>query len=159
MGSQDRPESSTRYHPGTTTTSALSRYPSIGQFEEQRWLGSRTNSAITSNVPDAGWIFPPQKSKKTDVYKKPSVEDIADGAIREQPATSNLNPDPKKLSRWSPLPLPGAWPEPNTDYWVPITNYRGHPVTPSTVGSVVPSTSIQEHKSSSVSHQASHGRR
>lgn len=80
-GLQSTPGKSARSHPGLSTTSALSRYPSIGQFEEQRRLKSKDDSEATPKKLRplrCGTISMLQRAHKPDIYQKPTVEDMED---------------------------------------------------------------------------------
>ena len=132
--------------PGLSTTSALTRYPSIGQFEEQTRLVSKSKcqdsaAVVYTQVPPKLWKPSQQQSKKADIYKKPMVEDVADEAVSAPVATSTTAAPPvkaiskepndvaakvlptirKRPASYYPSSLPGAWPEskpwPESEPW------------------------------------------
>ncbi|OCT53072.1 hypothetical protein CLCR_09546 [Cladophialophora carrionii] len=143
-GLRARPEATSRYQPRLSTTSALSRYPSIGQFEQQSRMSSRSGpSTKPRDTSDSGldWTFPPRIPKKRDDYKKPTAEDADDDdvVVAEPPAiiaTKSTNPIPQVKDYFAnvdgvsaehqdalksrpassyPPPPPGAWPEQKMD--------------------------------------------
>ncbi|EXJ90030.1 hypothetical protein A1O3_03098 [Capronia epimyces CBS 606.96] len=116
-GLQDKYKISSSFGPtGISTASALTRYPSIGQFEQQTRLKTRAKFDEKPSIKDKtlASVSSPNSAtepKKIDVYKKPSVEDDVE---LEQPGT--LNKEVKTVIKVisTALPattVPGAWPE------------------------------------------------
>ncbi|KIW28026.1 uncharacterized protein PV07_07716 [Cladophialophora immunda] len=121
-GLHSKSGSSSSYQRGLSTTSALSRYPSIGQFEEQSRANPRANLDSKQNYSYSRWSSPmwplvPQVPKKTDVYKKPTVEDEDEPAPAPQTEVAGKikAPGTQDVPKWPPVPLPGAWPEPKPE--------------------------------------------
>ena len=95
-GLHGNPEPSTRYQPGFSTTSALFRYPSIGQFEEQSRLRSKNSpDAKLDNTPgsDPTCYSQPGKSKKEAFHKKHAVENVNCNPNNDQLAPLALRSD------------------------------------------------------------------
>ncbi|KEF53740.1 uncharacterized protein A1O9_10141, partial [Exophiala aquamarina CBS 119918] len=91
--------------------SALSRFPTINQFEEQN--RSNTKLQPPAAIPDK--IESPTTSRtapKPTKYKEPSVEDANRESPRQFTNTPSIKNQNRPLSAWSPTPLPGSWPEP-----------------------------------------------
>ncbi|KIW69103.1 hypothetical protein PV04_04998 [Phialophora macrospora] len=143
-GLRGQREDSTQYQPGLSTTSALSRYPSICQLEQQSRIGARNepNSKPRATLDsELDWTFPLLKPKRKDIYKKPTVEDVDNGDVVAPAVTAavksidscthavdylakidGVSATPKdaaeKLpSSWYHPPPPGAWPEQKMDNW------------------------------------------
>ncbi|EXJ60133.1 hypothetical protein A1O7_04285 [Cladophialophora yegresii CBS 114405] len=146
-GLRARPEATTRYQPGLSTTSALSRYPSIGQFEQLSRISSRNGpSSKPGDTRDSelDWTFPLRMAKKRDEYKKPRAEDVHENdvvVVAESPVTpaaettNSIPQDKDNLAKVDgisekqqdalkrrpascyPPPPPGAWPEQKMDNW------------------------------------------
>ncbi|KIY03104.1 uncharacterized protein Z520_01571 [Fonsecaea multimorphosa CBS 102226] len=119
-GLQNKPRISSGYQHGLSTTSALSRYPSIGQFEQQ----SRANPPVDLDLKHSSsrWGSPirplvPPVPKKTDVYKKPTVDDEDEPLPFPQieSAAKAKAPYTQDVFHWSHRPLPGASPEPKSE--------------------------------------------
>lgn len=96
---------------GMNPTAAMARYPSIGQFEEQTRPKSTNKSGSQLYVNDAvvaeqPRLLEPAKPKKTDMYKKPTVEEEA---VMGVPANSKLEAG-QTSAQWPTTSLPGAWP-------------------------------------------------
>ncbi|EXJ94624.1 hypothetical protein A1O1_03020 [Capronia coronata CBS 617.96] len=111
-------------HTGMNAASASTRYPTIGQFEQQTRLkpvatfdekqDSRYNAAV--GVTSPGDV---PKSRKTEVYKKPSVED---DLVLEQAGKKSKGamPDIKNNTALPPTSVPGAWPEHKAEELHPV---------------------------------------
>ena len=159
-GFQARPESLAGHQRGMDTTSALSRYPSIGQLEERTRLQSMNTRLQSMNItdkpltytcasgtrykkaPNGFWKLAAESPRKTDIYKKPTVEDdevefIGERAIAvptvavpaiavpvKPHVTKAVGVVPKtqdthkqRSASWYSAPLPGAWPESKPEEW------------------------------------------
>ena len=181
-GLKANPEPSTRYQPGMSTTSALSRYPSIGQFEHQARLKSRNDpepKPTDAFTVDLDWNFPSRQPKKTDIYKKATVED--EEVVRTKPSvalaaksretlaeikhyladvedeTAKLRDAFKKRpTSWYSSPPPGAWPEPKTEAWyTTVPNSTATSTKPSAAAPPQPSVATQEQVQRSLSSRIS----
>ncbi|EHY58667.1 hypothetical protein HRR83_007389 [Exophiala dermatitidis] len=109
-------------HVVTNTATTLTRYPTIGQFEQQTRI-NMTKHASTPHLRE----WPPRsylscrstdtapKPKKTDVYKAPSVEDdvgSGDTTVDGPQVQTGVKEKSTGLrSKW----VPGAWPEQKTE--------------------------------------------
>lgn len=87
--------------------SALSRFPTINQFEQQSRskVKIQNTSMKQDDVPGSSSL---SSKPKSTTYKKPTVED----ASTDTPSVKRQNPS---RPSWSPTSLPGSWPEPKTD--------------------------------------------
>ncbi|KIW89372.1 uncharacterized protein Z519_10226 [Cladophialophora bantiana CBS 173.52] len=115
---------------GWGTTSALSRYPSIGQFEEQSRAKPQVDSDskdYSSRWPSSIWPFIPPTPKKTDVYKKPTVEDEDEPVSTLQAELTGKTKAPaiKNVPMSTTVSVPGAWPDQKPDQKCDYAGYKG----------------------------------
>ncbi|KAJ9603727.1 hypothetical protein H2200_011913 [Cladophialophora chaetospira] len=170
-GLKVNPEQLSRYQPGMSTTSALSRYPSIGQFEHQARLKSRNDSDSKPRdvaTSDLDWSFPPRQPKKTDIYKKPTVEDEEEVSIKPSVAfaaksrdtlaeikhylanvedeTAKARDDFKKRpATMSYAPPLGGWSEPRMEGWYPtVSNSEATSAKPTAAAPPPPKAATQD---------------
>ncbi|KAL2441817.1 hypothetical protein ABEF95_016613 [Exophiala dermatitidis] len=113
---------STIGHVVTNTATTLTRYPTIGQFEQQTRFNmtKRASTPHLRELPPRSYLSyrstdTAPKPKKTDVYKAPSVEDDVESG---EPTVDGpqVQTDVKEKStglrsKW----VPGAWPEQKTE--------------------------------------------
>ncbi|EXJ73643.1 uncharacterized protein A1O5_03405 [Cladophialophora psammophila CBS 110553] len=114
---------------GLGTSSALSRYPSIGQFEEQSRAKSQvdSDSDYYSRWPSSIWPFIPPTPKKTDVYKKPTVEDEDEPVSTLQAELTGKTKAPaiQDVPKSTTVSVPGAWPDQKPDQKCDYAGYKG----------------------------------
>ena len=99
----------------TTTKTALSRYPSIGQLEARRRAGEDPRrSQVAAMQADMLRRREKQKAESVSSYthRAPFVEDDIEGSVRPAPLFDGFDKD---LSSSVAKPLPGSWPEPRSE--------------------------------------------
>lgn len=94
-----------------TAVSALSRFPSINQFEEQNRSNTKFEPAIGKQDESASSPVSSTAPKPT-THQKPTVEDASQQSPGQSTNTPSIKTQNRPLSAWSPTPLPGSWPEP-----------------------------------------------
>ncbi|KIW75249.1 hypothetical protein Z517_12023 [Fonsecaea pedrosoi CBS 271.37] len=119
-GLQSTPASSSHYQPSSSLKSVFARYPSIEQLEEKSPANLQpapSSKQRFSHLVSPTWPPVQPARKKTDVYKKPTVED-EDEHVRSLLADLGERkkaPGVQGAPKWPTVPLPGAWPEPKLE--------------------------------------------
>lgn len=104
-----QPHSSAR--DSLASVSALSRFPSINQFEQQNRPKSKPQP-LTLKLDEALGSSSPSSTPKSTTYKKPTVEDACEQPPRQATNTGSISNQNRPGPSWSPTSLPGSWPEP-----------------------------------------------
>ena len=94
-----------------TAVSALSRFPTINQFEEQNRSNTKDEPPTVEQGETASATVS-SNSPKPSTYVKPTVEDACHDSPRQSTNTSSVKSQSRPLSAWYPTQLPGSWPEP-----------------------------------------------
>lgn len=124
-GLHDKPQPSAVGQSGLNAASALTRYPSISQLEQQARLRARARFEEKSdrNGHAGGCTSASDsvlKPKKTDVYRKPHVEDELESEHPGKPddsiTTGNKGKSPMVPGNY----VPGAWPEHKAERSSPV---------------------------------------